>query len=384
MHANNGRRVLISVLSGALTGIAVAFKQVGAVNWPFLVILYPIVFGGEKKLRHTLAFAGWSAVGAAGVWSLIAIYYALRGGLNDLIYDVLTHNLEYVQALPWSERLNYLKSTLVWLSQTQAPAWIFAAGGAVALWKARRTKVLVLLLGWTACSFAGVSASGQYFPHYFQQLLPALCLMAGLGAEAFAHGRFWGQVTLLGRTASGCAMLFALPVGALAPFIVRYTPTEAVHRIYPGDIFAEMPLLASRLAEATSPGERVFVFGTEPEVLFYAQRVSATRYIFLYPLYGPYRGVLDKQRAAARQIELNQPAAAAYIPNAILLNSGTEQFFTRWTETYLRENFRGDGSITRDAAGAGCFLTSTDGKHFPIPQGHQMIGALFVRQQAKR
>jgi hypothetical protein len=367
-----------------MTGIAVAFKQVGAVNWPFLVVLYPIVFGGEKRLRNSLSFAIWSGLGAAGVWAIIAIYFSLRGGLNDLIYYVLTHNLEYVQALPWSQRLSYLKSTLAWLSHTQAAAWIFAAAGAVALARARRTKLLLLLLGWTACSMVGVSASGQFFPHYFEQLLPAVCLMAGLGGEALVERRFWGEVSAWGRTGMVCAVLAALPLGTLLPFFFSYTTTQAVQKIYPGDIFAETPLLASRLAQATAPQERVFVFGTEPEVLFYAQRVSATRYIFLYPLYGPYRGVREKQQAAARQIELNRPAAVAYIPNGVLLQSGTEQFFTQWTETYLRENFRGDGCVTRDPVGDAHFLISADGQHFPIPQGHQMIGAIFVRRQAGR
>ena len=76
-----------------------------------------------------------------------------------------------------------------------------------------------------------------------------------------------------------------------------------------------MPQFAARIAKITPPDQRVFVFGAEPELLFYAQPVSATRYIFLFPLYGPYRNVREKQIAAAAEIEGAAPAAVVYVPN---------------------------------------------------------------------
>ena len=80
--ASNGRRrILFLVLAGALTGIAVAFKQSSAVNWLFQLILWPIMVAGEKRLRTTLSFAGLSAAGAGVVWGSIAFYFFLRQGL---------------------------------------------------------------------------------------------------------------------------------------------------------------------------------------------------------------------------------------------------------------------------------------------------------------
>ena len=56
---------------------------------------------------------------------------------------------------------------------------------------------------------------------------------------------------------------------------------------YPGDFFSEMPHFAQRIEEVTPENKPVFIFGSEPELLFYAHRRSATRYIFLFPLSGP-------------------------------------------------------------------------------------------------
>src|SRR5256886_10738432 len=92
-------------------------------------------------------------------------------------------------------------------------------------------------------------------------------------------------------------------------------------------------------AQFTSSGYRVFVFGAEPELLFYAQRVSATRYIFLFPLYGPYRNAREKQMAATDEIQRASPAAAVYLPNDLFFNSGSDQDLTDWTLAHLQQNF---------------------------------------------
>ena len=215
-------------------------------------------------------------------------YFALRHGLADLVYNVFTHNLEYIQVMPWSQRIARLGRTLSSLSRSESAIWVFAATGFVALGKTGKWKELVFLGGWTAASIIGASASGYFFAHYFQQVVPPLAVAAALGGEAIFNFRPWGVVPAWGRAVALGLLLAVLPAVAMVPFLFLYSPAEAVRKLYPGDAFAEMPVLAARLAAATGAEDRVFVFGAEPEVLFYAKRVSATRYIFLFPLYGPY------------------------------------------------------------------------------------------------
>jgi len=119
------------------------------------------------------------------------------------------------------------------------------------------------------------------------------------------------------------------------------------------------------LAAITSPEERVFIFGSEPEALFYARRVSATRYIIFFPLYGPYRDIKQKQIAAAQEIASTKPAAALYYPLQLFSLPGTEQYLTDWTKSYLRDNFRGEAYLTIDDSGAG-HLVPVVGGSVPI------------------
>ncbi len=286
-------QILLAAACGALTGVAIAFKQVAAVNWLFLIAVAPLFAPKGSRLRGTLSFAGWSTAGAASVWAGIVAYFALRHGLADLVYNVFTHNLEYVQVMPWSARLTKLARTLGVLARSESVVWLLAAIGFVALGRTSKWKLFVFLAGWTVASMAGASASGYFFPHYFQQILPPLAIAAALGAEALYGARLWAAVPSWCRATVLGLLLAVLPAVAMFPYLFVYTPADAVRRLYPGDAFAEMPDLAARLAQTTGADDRVFVFGAEPEVLFYARRVSATRYIFLFPLYGPYS---DAQR----------------------------------------------------------------------------------------
>jgi hypothetical protein len=375
----NRRRILFMVIAGALTGVAVAFKQVAAVNWFFLIAVYPAFVTGEKRLRQTVSFAVWSAAGIALIWGGISAYFFLRHGLADLVYNVFTHNLEYIHAIPWSRRLAYCRETLAALWPAQGPVWIFSAACFVALFAARRIKWLLFLAGWMVTSMIGVSASGYFFPHYFQQLLPVLSVTGALGAEALDNAGFWKKCPAWIRHTLLGGLIVIPPVIVIYPFLFSYSLAEAVNKIYPRDPFAEMRVLGRRIAQITSVNDRVFIFGAEPEVLFYAQRVSATRYIFLFPLYGPYRDALDQQIATAKEITDHRPNTVLYLPDRLFFMPGSEQYFTRWSQSYLQQNFRADTCLTVDARHNVHVISSISNQEPSIPADQSVVGAVLVR-----
>ena len=59
--------------------------------------------------------------------------------------------------------------------------------------------------------------------------------------------------------------------------------------------------------------------------MFYAQRASATRYIFFYPLTGPYADALARQHEAMREVEARRPAYVVRValPTSLLLTEET-------------------------------------------------------------
>ncbi|MEY2600992.1 MAG: hypothetical protein QOJ36_311 [Verrucomicrobiota bacterium] len=372
--AGNPRNILPMLACGALMGIAIAFKQVAAVNWFLLIALYPIFAAPEKRWRAAIAFAIWSLGGLLAIAGIVGLYFWTRHGLSELIDNVFTHNLEYIGAMTWSDRLQFCSETIARLARTETLVWIFSAMGLITLVITRKEKWFVFLAGWLITSMIGVSASGYFFPHYFQQLLPPLALIAAFGAQWLSELRPWRSSWI--PSALFGLLLVVLPLKTLWPFWFSYTPADAVRTIYPGNFFAEMPEFAARIAQVTSSEQRVFVFGAEPELLFYAQRVSATRYIFLFPLYGPYRNARQKQIAAADEIQRVAPTAAAYVPNDLFFNSGNDQYFTDWSLSYLQENFYPDTWLIKQSPTTAQIVRAEPNS----PEPERFLGAILVKK----
>lgn len=380
-HANamSRRSVLLMGLCGVLIGTAAAFKQVAVVNWLFLLAIYPVFAVKKERLTGTLLFGCSSAIGVVAVWTMIAGYFFWRNGFDDFVYHVFTHNLQYVSALPWEDRWKYFQDTIRLLWPTQLAVWVMAGLTFLMRRPVGGGKWLLFIAGWLLTSLAGVSASGYFFPHYFQQLLPALAITAIMGAERVCQVSWLARMPLTLQRLAVALLLAILPALVFYPFLFKFTPAEAVRRIYPGNFFDLMPTLGAKLAQATQPDDKVFIFGAEPELLFYAQRVSATRYIFLFPLYGPYADALEKQKATAEEISRARPAAAFYSPNGLFFTAGSEQYFTRWSQEYLKSNYRPDTYLTMDSSRAVHLLTSDNGLPPLIPSGQRRLAALLLR-----
>lgn len=378
--AGRGSEIGFAVLVGIFIGIATAFKQVAVVQWPFLLLMYPLFVEGKKSLGRTLFFAAASAAGIAVVWAAVVLFFALHQALGDFTYNVFTHNLEYVQSIPWSRRLGYLGNTLKSLITDEWPVWIFSAIGLACLLRGGRFKELLFIAGWMAASFMGASASGYYFPHYFQQMLPVFCLAAGLGANALDGSGKVAAVRVWLRRIIFTAVLTVPVVVVLCPFLFSYSRAQAADKIYPGNHFAEKQVLAERLAQITKPDDKVFIFGADTEILFYAQRVSATRYIFLFPLYGPYSDANEKQIAAAQEIINHAPAAVLYLPNQLFFTPDADQFFTHWSQSYITQNFRIDSCLAIDKSNNTVVVTDLPDQKSSVVNGLQVFGELDVRK----
>ena len=374
--ADNSGKTMSIFLCGALIGIAIAFKQVAAVNWFLLVALYPIFAERNNRWRDTVSFVLWSLAGLFTLGVLIALYFWMLHGLSELVKNVFTQNLEYISVMTWSDRLHFFLETSARLAQTEMLVWFFSAAGLIGLAIARQNKQFIFLAGWLMTSAIGVSASGYFFPHYFQQLLPPLALVAALGTELLGQRLRWRN-SWIPRVVFGL-LLVILPLKTLWPFWFNFTSADAVRKIYPGNFFAEMPAFAARIAQVTSSEQRVFVFGAEPELLFYAQRVSATRYIFLFPLYGPYRNAREKQIAAADEIQRAGPMAAVYVPNALFFNPGTDQYFSDWTLSYLDQNFYPDTWLIQQSPTTAQIVRAEP----KLPAPERFLGAILVKKAA--
>src|SRR5262249_11352702 len=128
---------------------------------------------------------------------------------------------------------------------------------------------------------------GFYFrEHYFILLLPAAALFCGVAVVSTQ------QVLTTLVSPSGARIVavgvFFVAVSAFAikewDYFFSMSMPELSRGRYGDNPFVEAPEIAKYIRQHTTPDDRIVVLGSEPEIYFYANRHSATGYIYTYAL----------------------------------------------------------------------------------------------------
>jgi hypothetical protein len=334
------------VLCGALAAAACWFKQVAAANALYVAVL-PAADGLLRRPRAARAAivraTAGLALGAALVTVPGVLACALAGAWDPFVDAVILHNLRYSQSNTIAQGAVALRRWLAWQAPSLGVFWVLAAIG-VGVPKLAGRRAWALLTGWLVASAAGVSIGLYFRPHYFIQALPALAALCGVvlgaaGAWLLARPRialaaFWLSALT--------ALAVAPPILANAPIRGAGTPDEISRKIYGLNPFPESLEIGKYIRRTSGPEDRVYIVGSEPQILFYAGRPSATRYIFFYPLTGDYPDVLERQRGAAAEVEAARPLYVVWsnLETSLLVNEDTELFLLAHARAMLDRDYR--------------------------------------------
>lgn len=138
------------------------------------------------------------------------------------------------------------------------------------------------------------------------------------------------------------AGIFVVTVGAyvLKEWDYLFTmPTRQLSRsIYGANPFVESPEIAKYIQSHTTANDRIAVLGSEPQIYFYANRKSATGYIYTYALMEQQKYSARMQDEMIQEVNAAQPKYIVYvtIPTSWLARSEKEKILT-WSESYLNQ-----------------------------------------------
>jgi hypothetical protein len=221
--------------------------------------------------------------------------------------------------------------------------WI-AAAMALLLPGLATVRTRAMLFGWLVASAAGVAVGLFFRPHYFYQLLPALsalagCTFAGVAARALSSAN--RRKAAVSAAALG-AVALAGPLIADAELRAAGSPEAISRAIYGMNPFVESAEIGKYIRRTSAPDDTVYIVGSEPQILFYAGRASATRYIFIYPLTGNYPGVLERQREVAAAVDAARPQYVVWsnIATSMLRDEATEPFLFEHAQAMIERDYR--------------------------------------------
>ena len=112
--------------------------------------------------------------------------------------------------------------------------------------------------------------------------------------------------------------------------------------LYGANPFPESIEIAEYIRNHSAKDDKIAVLGSEPEIYFYANRKSATGYIYVYGLMEPQDYAYRMQTEMIREIEKARPKYAVIVevhPSWLRRPDSNTTIF-KWAETYLRVKYR--------------------------------------------
>jgi 4-amino-4-deoxy-L-arabinose transferase-like glycosyltransferase len=339
-------------LSGLCFGVAFTMKQHAAL---FIVFGVTYLVGRSIQNRGSGAksvFAGITLflLGTIIPFALILLYYAKAGRFEPMWFWTVQYASEYASGQTFAQGLPDFAEICGYLFSTQPSLWLLAGVGVAFLCTRRgRCTDKTFLVCFFFFSFLTVCPGLYFRGHYFVTLLPAVALMSG--AAIFSLGellaarktaRYWNCLPLF--------LFMACVAYGLCHeknyFYLR-TPLEVSRSLYGLNPFPEALQVARYLKDHTTAEDRVAVLGSEPEIYFYADRLSASGYIYMYGLMENQPYAERMQRQMISDIELSHPkyVVLVSVDASWLKRPSSPRLLSQWQGPFLRTFYQPVGVI---------------------------------------
>jgi hypothetical protein len=161
---------------------------------------------------------------------------------------------------------------------------------------------------------AWLGAAGSYYGQYYIAIMPFWALLAAVGLRGFAGWVAGKAGQPAERLRAGFTGMVVLAVCAPdAAWVMRSREQFAADRLGPWRTFLISPVVAAQLKQHTAPSDLVYVAGSEPQILSYAHRFSATRFDIAYPFIYPTPAAKGYQAEVIHDLEQHPPAAIVLV-----------------------------------------------------------------------
>jgi hypothetical protein len=284
--------------SGLFLGFAMMSKQVAF--WEFFALTVFIIVTGLRSTTFLLnalrLILYW--LGAALSILLFMALFILFGAELEFLNSVIVYNLFFGGIVGIRQGcVNFLQA-LQWSPSENAVLWVYAVCGLILAGSKKDRKGLFLGL-WFVSSLLAAASALRFFPHYFIQVIPILVILA-----VYFLQEVWDSG---GSRRKSAAVILLMAMTAL--FFIsqfdwwfKYSSMDSLIKrrgnLARPSLYRDAEAVGYYIKIRTDQRDPVYVWGLWPEVYYYSQRKSPSKYFYISSrgtLVGRFREVVQTQ-----------------------------------------------------------------------------------------
>jgi hypothetical protein len=325
--------------AGSLAALSILYKPFPVYIISFIFIIWLIqVYQDKKNIGLVVIDFLLIIVGGILTTIIVLLPFILSGKFNYLLESAVIYNRYYVEFIGYSMNAFIAHNTKVFRVY-----WPFLL--LLGYYVYKKPKDWWLYIALFAISLVSIYQS--WINHYYIFIMPFLALIASfailiLGKNDTVQKFFKGKTEPF---ITGTILILII-----FPFRQQFslTPAEMSLYIY-GSVnpFYEAPLVANKVVENSIPSDRVFIAGSEPEILFYAKRRSPGRFMITYP-FNITTSLREKyQKEGVLDLTNNPPKVIVYSTrvHSGLWNEGSPTIFIDYLEKLINDKYKIKGSF---------------------------------------
>jgi 4-amino-4-deoxy-L-arabinose transferase-like glycosyltransferase len=272
-------------LSGALCGAATLIRQPSGANIGVMLACLAYAW----LILHTHSFGTVLRAGSAVVAGFLSViaglawYYQSQGNLHDAYLWAVAFAIRYVES---ETTLPYVLGRIATVHFGLLLSWgllcYFGIGQVVEILKSfRLTRTMsadaLLLVLWLGVAYLTIFIGWRLPGHYHLMVLPPLSILAGQAFSRFvavqrsSPRRHWARAETI--------IIGAAALPAFAYLIMAFAVRTKTLDFFP---------IVQRIVEETGPNDRIFVWGSYPQLYSFSGRRLATRFVSCTHLVGVY------------------------------------------------------------------------------------------------
>lgn len=362
--------------TGIAFGIAFLMKQ---------QVVFFLVFGGLVLIVHhtfkkpfniskTALHVFLYAIGVFLPYLIIVFIMLLGDNFDAFWFWTVQYASKYASGVDWEQGKMLFGMTFKPIWTEFMWIWLIALAGLICLWVRKyslQQKITITLF--VSMGIASVCPGFYFRQHYFIVVLPAIGLLVGIALDTFST-----LLKLQSLKFIPLVVLIFLSIGVVANgkmYFFKTKPIQLCKMIYGTNPFVEAIEIANYINKNASDTAQIAVLGSEPEIMLYANRKSATGHIYTYGLMEIHDYNKKMQTEMITEIEKTRPEFLVYcnIRTSWLVQQGSLMDIFDWNGKYVAENYNLVGLVDVASQGQSSYYFDNQANRQPQSQEYVLI-----------